>query len=508
MTDTSLSIEQLSEQAIPMFAHTARAFAEMEADPAIPWERYSDVMLKDPGLIIHALRQLQGGKSSRRAEINSVSQIGMLLGMERVKQLPSSLPKVEEQLQGIALSGFRRAACRAFHAAFQAWDWAHITKDHNPYEILLAALLHDVAELALWVMAPKKMHEHRRLMLKDGVPTDEAQYIVFGESLEHFGRLLATHWNLPPLVHEALRPEQISNPRAEGVMLAVQLARAAERGWYWEKLERLLPQIAEHLGGSEAEVSAHLHMNAVRAAREADFYDTRHPASLLPLLPGGEQILILDEFPDPPQKATQNAAGTAGDVSTMRVETIPSALGEGGHPSLCLMPQPAIVKQTMQDIRNNLGRMDVHEIMRSVVHGMHHGVALNRVVFAILTPNKKKLQARYMTGSDNDPKFNHFEILLDSPHLFARLMQKPQSLWINDDNREKFWKLIPLNFKERIRTDSFYTMSLHIQGKPVGLFYADRHHADCQLDKHGYDQFRTLCQAATQGLSAASNIDF
>jgi HD-like signal output (HDOD) protein len=499
VTASALSIDELSEQIVPIFAHTARAFRQLDVESNPPWDRYDDIILKDPGLIIHALRQLQGGggKSSRRPEIASISQLGMLLGMERVKQLPDQLPQVEHDLQGMARQGFARAVTRAFHAAFQAWDWAHITKDHAPHEIFLAAMLHDVAELTLWVMAPEKMHEHRRLMLKDGVPTDEAQYIVFGESLEHFGRQLAVNWGLPPLVHEALRPEQASNPRAEGVMLAVQLARAAERGWYWEKMERLLPLIAEHLSGTEEETTAHIHMNAVRAAREVGFYGARPAAALLPLLPGGEEALIQDEFPE--ASVSKNAE------SAFEVEHIPTiAPSSGSSTGLCLMPQPDILKQTMLEIRSKLGELGENEVMRKVVHGMHHGAALNRVVFAALTPNRKRLQASFMTGSDNDPKFNRFEIILDKPHLFTRLMEKPQSLWINDDNRGKFWKLVPESFKNRVQTDSFYVMSLHVHGKPVGLFYADRHRADCHLDKTSYEQFRTLCQVAIKGLSAIS----
>jgi HD-like signal output (HDOD) protein len=469
-----------------------RAFRQLEEEHNPPWEHYNDIILKDPGLVLHALRELQGGgkSSRRRPEIASISQLGMLLGMERVKQLPYHLPQMERSLRGMARQGFARAASRAFHAAFQAWDWAHITKDHAPHEILLATLLHDVAELTLWIMAPEKMHEHRRLMLRDGVPTDEAQYLAFGESLDHFGRQLAVNWGLPPLVHEALRPEQASNARVQGIMLAVQLARAADRGWYWEKVERVMPQIAEHLGGTLEETTAHVHMNAVRAAREADFYGARPVAALLPLLPGGEEALIQDEFPGKPASPrTSSASG---------VETIPSSRS-GNSGGVCLMPQPPIFKKTVMEIRAKLGQLELSEVMRKVIHGMHHGAALNRVVFAAMTPNGKMLQARFMTGSDNDPEFNRFEISLDKPHLFTRLMEKPQSLWINDDNREKFWRLVPQGFKDRIQTDCFFVMSMHANGKPIGLFYADRHRADCQLDKACYEQFRTLCQMAVKG---------
>jgi HD-like signal output (HDOD) protein len=484
-----VAIEALAAQPLPIFGHSLRAFRQLRAEPNAPWERYGDIILKDPGLALHTLQQLRAGSSHPRAEITSMEQAAMLLGVERVQKLPHQLPQMERSLAGRARTGFACAACRAFHAAFQVWDWAHINKEHDPEEMLLAALLHDVAEMALWVTVPHQMHLYRKYLFKDGIATDEAQYLAFGESLEHISRELANQWQLPQLVHEALRPENAAKPRVQGVMLAVQLARAAERGWYGEKMHWLMPQIAEHLGADEAETTAHVHKNAVRAAREAAFYGARPAAALLPLLPGGEDILIKDEFPDEAQPVEH---------------VIPAQETPSGDAAVCLIPQQDVFRQVVAELEANLGKFELNEVMRKVVHGMHDGAGLNRVVFTMLTPDRSKLQARFMIGSDNDPLFNRFEIVLDKPHLFTRLMEKPQSLWLNDDNRNKFWPLVPEEIKHLIQTDTFCTMSFHLRGKPVGLFYADRHSGDCHLDEHAYQQFRQLCQLAAKGLTLAA----
>ena len=160
--------------------------------------------------------------------------------------------------------------------------------------------------------------------------------------------------------------------------------------------------------------------------------------------------------------------------------------------------------QVVADLEAGFGKLAMNDVMRQVVHGMHHGAGLNRVVFSTLTRDGRRLQPKFMIGSDNDPVFSRFEIHLDKPHLFKRLMEKPQSLWINDDNRHKYWPLVPDAIKLLIKTDSFYAMSFHLRGKPLGLFYADRHSADCHLDEHTYQQFRQLCQLAAKGLALAA----
>jgi HD-like signal output (HDOD) protein len=499
-TAAALSIEELTAQPLPIFGHSARAFRQINIEGGgSAYEGFGDIILKDPGLALHTLNQLHAASSKPlRTEISSMAQAAMMLGIERAQRLPVGRPQLERSLRGMARQGYIRTACRAFHGAFQAWDWAHIRKDHAPEEMLLAALLHDVAEMALWVSAPDKMHLFRKLMLKDGLATDEAQYIAFGESLEHFSRQIATRWHLPPLVNEALRPESVSNPRVQGVVLAVQLARAAERGWYWEKTERLLPQIADYLGASVDEVTTHVHKNAVRAAREAPFYEARHAAALLPLLPGDEQIIIEDEFPE---AEAEIEAGIAAKTSAPGSTTAADKANTESMAQVCLTPQVELFNQSLHQLHQGMGKMDLSEVMRATVHGMHEGIGLNRAVFAMLTPNRKALISRYMVGSDNDPVFSRFEIRLDKPHLFTRLMDKQASLWINDDNRAKFWPLVPDEVKTLIKTNSFFTMSIHVHGKPVGLFYADRRSAGCGMDEIAYKQFRQLCQFAAKGLA-------
>jgi hypothetical protein len=513
----AISIDELTAQPLPIFEHSARAFRKVGKLSGNTFENYGDIILKDPGLALHTLNQLQAGSSKKlRTEISSMAQAAMMLGEDRAKRLTMGHPQLERSLTGIAKKGYIRTACRAFHAAFQAWDWAHIKNDHAPDEILLATLLHDVAEMALWVAAPEKVHQFRKLMLKDGLSTDEAQYIAFGESLEHFSREIAAHWHLPGLVNDALRPENANLPRVRCVMLAVQLARSAERGWYWEKTERVMLQLAEYLDAPLDDTIIHVHKNAVRAAREAPFYNARHAASLLPMLPGGEHLILEDEFPEaeaeieatkiaPPAPVTEITTAKAAPLDPVArpAKTSSAKVSAEFEPGtqVCLTPQPDIFKKALLELHQGLGKMNLSEVMRKTIHGMHDGIGLNRVVFFMLGPHQEKLVSRYMVGSDNDPVFSRFEIKLDQPHLFTRLMEKQVSLWLNDENRAKFWPLMPAETKTLIKINSFFAMSICVDGKPLGLIYADRRSPECELDGQAYKQFRQMCNFAAKGLA-------
>lgn len=485
-----ITIDELTARPLPVFGHSVQAIRNLSSEDAVPWEKYGDIILKDPGLILQTLLALRGTGGKRREDpVTSMEQAAMLLGLERVQQLPADSELVEEALQGRAQEGYRRTVVRAFHAAYQAWDWGFVRRDPNPDELLLSALMHDAAELALWVNAPERIHQLRRLVFRDHVPPAEAQYIALGESLEHFGRRLAERWNLPPLVHEALRPEYGQEPRVQGVVLAVQLARQTEWGWYSSAVEETLAMIGEHLDGTPEEVSRHVHQTAVRAAREAGLHGAPLPASLLPLQPGGEQSFIDAEFPPEPGEAPPSA-----DPALASHEAEQRGL-------VCLSPQPARYAEIMQQLEDGLGRLQSNDLLRMAIHGMHEGAGLNRALFAILSHDRKYLQARFMVGSDSDTNFNRFRVALDQPHLFTRLMEKPQSLRLHDGNRAKFWPLVPSEVQALIGTNRFFAQSVHINGRPVGLFYADRHGQDCDMDEATYDKFRQLCRLATQGMA-------
>ncbi len=491
MSDSApISIDELTAEPLPVFGHSVRSMLQLRKEKSAQWKQYGDIILKDPGLILQTLKQLQqSSKKPRAQEIAGMEQAAMLLGLDQVQGLPGNSPRVEKVLQGQALTGYQRATTRAFHAAYQAWDWAFIKHDTNPDEVLLSALMHDSAELALWVNAPERIHQLRRLTLHDNMPAAEAQYIALGDSLEHFGRRLAEHWTLPQLVHESLRPEYNNEPRVRGVILAVQLARQTEWGWYSPQVEATLEQIAEYLDSGIEETTVHVHRAAVRAAREASFYGACLPAAMLPRLSGDEQWLIDEEFPPEAEAATSPASAEHTEV-------------EEASSVVCLTPQPAVIDNIMQEMEDGLGKLEINEILRKAIHGMHDGAGLNRALFAMLSTDHSYLQARFLVGSDNDPTFNRFRVQLGKPHLFKRLMDKPQSIRIHDGNRDKFWGLVPDDIKNLINTDSFCAQSVHINGKPVGLFYADRHSPHCDIDEATYLRFRQLCQLAVKCMAA------
>ena len=57
-----------------------------------------------------------------------------------------------------------RSMSRARHAALYAQDWAMLRHDMESDEVVIAALLRDLAEILMWCFAPEPMLKIRALM--------------------------------------------------------------------------------------------------------------------------------------------------------------------------------------------------------------------------------------------------------------------------------------------------------------------------------------------------------
>jgi hypothetical protein len=328
-------------------------------------------------------------------------------------------------------------------------------------------------------------------MHQEQMPEDEAQYVVLGFSLEQLTHELVTMWNLPSLTKESLEAENARNPRVLGLMLASKLGRLAEDGWYSEEMVACLEDIAEYMDLPYKDLVPRVHQNALVAAADSSIYGVYPAARWLPLIPEAWKD---DEYHDSSQE-TLNYTGNADDPQVVDADQSES---EAHH--FCLTPQIEYFEEVLKLIQDGQNKLKLQELIVLTLRGLHDGLGLNRVVFSMPNFEHTDLQARHFAGTDNDPKFNQFRIDIESSNLFSHLMKKTQSVWVNDDNRAKMWPMVPDKFKHLIGTDSFYAMSICINNKPVGLFYADRHLGDCHLDEKSYQRFKKLCLVTAKSI--------
>lgn len=241
-----------SEQELPVLRHTVRRLEEArERMDSISGREIAGIILQDPMMTVRMLAYIQPLRGSRlRNDVTTIDQAVVLLGIEPFFKKFENLPMVEDALkdQPQALLGLINVVRRAQRAAQYAYDWALWRHDLNMEEIVVATLLHELAELLLWCCAPKLALQIKTLQKSDrALRSVAAQEAVLGAHFAEMQQALCRAWNLPELMLKLTDEEQASAPRVRNVLLAVNLARHSANGWDDAALPDDYRDIAEFL---------------------------------------------------------------------------------------------------------------------------------------------------------------------------------------------------------------------------------------------------------------------
>lgn len=451
---------------LPLLAQTRTAVAEVDPEAEDALQRLDILAMLDPALAVRwfrACRKPHGGFLAAAPDTHT--QALRLLGVRKAHQLALSTT-TSAGLSSSVRAGYERCMAHAWLAACLAGDWATVDGARDHATLAIAALLHRVGELALWNAGDGALQEIRHLRDEQGLPPDEAQYAGLGRSLAEITLTLASEWQLPALVGQALIPENARHPHALLVMLANHIA-----------------DVLVGTGGALCSAEVHSLGELLRqdpeslAARLAALYThcRAHPWH------GGHLWPV------------------SGTRETAHPETA----------SVCLLPADASYQAGCLWLEEAVGA-GADEIVQKTLRILHDGLGLNRVVFARYLAAMPSLRAWQLVGTEHDPRFNLFELPLAQPHLFTELMERPHALWIDADKDSGRWRSVPDEIRHLIGVRAFFSLSVFVAGEPFGLFYADRRFPACALDAASFERFAhigRLAQAALDGVVEGGRSD-
>ena len=482
----AMTIEQwlarLQPGAMPVFQHTRETLlALIPRVEQLGAKEVAAPILADPLATLRVLYEANN-RSSRLfgAEVATVEHAIMMQGVSAFLNKASELPILEETPIGRdkeILGSLYRLSRLAQHTAWQARDFAVLHHDLRADELQSAAVLYYAPEFLFWLDAPdvaEQLGELRRQM-----PSDEAEEKVLGYALGPLRLMLLEAWKIPDAVRDLLDGKHADQPRQIIMANALKIVHHSRRGWWNERLIGYYEKLAEVAGMSVDDVASTVHQNALRAARQGSWLPVPPCAAWLPMLPG--------DWPDeskPRQKQPEPQAET------------------GTEPISHAQPKRSILEDTIAQIQGHLdGSLTLSQMLAIILKGLHSGLGLPRVLFALVTPDGKRVKCRFTLGMTSDDPMRHFEFPLDSTDLFGQIMRKMQGVWINEENRGKLWPMVRPELRHMIGRADFYAMSLFGNGQPIGLIYADRGHRDFVLDTKTYADFKLLCIEAAKGLS-------
>ena len=247
----------LTQADMPVLRLTERQLAEARANvDRVAIHDLTPVIFRDPLMAVKVLAYIQPihGKALR-SDITTVGAALTMLGIEPFFRHFAAQPTVEDALarHPDVILGVVKRIRRAQRAAHFAHQWATWRHDLNIDEVTLAALLHDLAEILLWIFAPELGRKADALRRQHpAMRSQDAQLQVFGVTAQELQWALSAHWNLPQLLRQLMDDAHADHPRVRNVALAVSLARHTTDGWQDPAIPDDLKAIGELLGLSES----------------------------------------------------------------------------------------------------------------------------------------------------------------------------------------------------------------------------------------------------------------
>jgi len=221
---------------MPVLDDTAELLESYRAnEDAVDAHLLAETISADPLMSLKLMAHVATVRSSRSTtDPETVTAALVMLGISPFFRAFGPQTPVDEHLGGHpeALQGLDRVLRRAHRSAAFALAFAVHRMDHDAPVIHAAALLHDFAEMLLWLHAPAlALRIAERQCLDPALRSAQVQRELLNIELQDLQQSLMRAWRLPELLVQINDERHAETAQVRNVLLAVRLARHTARGW-------------------------------------------------------------------------------------------------------------------------------------------------------------------------------------------------------------------------------------------------------------------------------------
>lgn len=465
-------IERISNNELPIFKYTVHAINDVVSQDASSTSDLSHIILRDANLTARVLRVANSAAYNiTGSQISTISRAIVYLGFNLVRDISMSLAIIDALLSGEQKENALGLMAESFHAAVQARDFAERRGDDGAEEIFIAALLKNIGEITFWCVAGEEGVQIQELIKTQDFTKEMAEQEVLGFTLEELTVGLTRDWHLSDLLHSAINTPKLNNPRIKDIVLAIEVSKAARKGWTDKETIATANKIAKHLNIEKNEIIELLTANAKKAAETANLFGASSIIKFLPI---------------------DDKENKSNDIEPVFDVAYPVA-------------DPVLQLNILRDLSGMLfDKPDFSLILEIVLEGIHRGVGLDRAVFALLTADKKAIKAKYALGQGGDKFTSQFHFSLQVNNIFHKLVDEKEILWIKDTQSNEIKKLVSPEIRKILACRAFYIAPLLLSGRVIGLLYADRQPSNRDLDNESFESFKHFAHQACHALQVIS----
>ncbi|MFG3452908.1 HDOD domain-containing protein [Stutzerimonas stutzeri] len=467
-------IDRLNQSELPALAAVVQDLQRITEQEHASVQQLADVLLRDAALTSKVLRV---GNSSyynpSQETIKTISRAIVMIGFDNVRLISLSVSLIDGLLDRAPRQQLQDLLARSFHAAVQARNIAGYVLTKHEEEVFIAALLHEVGELAFWGCGGDKADELGEALAASNADQVQAVERVLGTSFRQLNLGLIKSWNIGELASLAHGSANLRDPAVHSVSLGVRIGAAALNGWGCPEMELLVRELAAFSGISEADAMQQILASADEAVNVATTFGASRLCKLIPST-------------DPEQVQLQQAQRKAS----------------------LLQPNLLVMQQAMQDLGMMAGsRGDVGLILDALLRGLHEGAGLERVMLTVLADQQTTFRAKCVAGENTQTWVDSFVLPVDpsgQAHIFSYVLRQRQPLWMGVPASYNLDELVTLPLRQQLGKGMFFIGPLMAGAREIGVLYADNRLSGRALKHEQFVAFQRFTQLAGRCLDALS----
>lgn len=467
-------IDRFNQAELPALAAVVQDLHRLTLGHTSSVQQLADVLLRDAALTSKVLRIGNSVYYNPSQEpIRTISRAIVLIGFDNVRQIGLSVSLIDGLLARSSREQLAELLAQSFHAAVQARNIAGYVLSRSDEEVFIAALLHNVGELAFWGCAGETADELASALAQPGVNADDVVMDLLGTSFRQMSLALVKSWNLGDTVSLALQASSQNDPAVKAVTLGAKISQAALEGWDSATMESLVGQLASFIGVTPQEAMQQVLASAEETVKMAATF-------------GASQLCKLIPNTDPEQIRLQQEQRKA----------------------RLLQPNLLILQQALQDLGLLVSkRADLGLVLDTLFKGLHQGAGLERIMLVVLADGQSCFRCKRVIGEGTAGWAHDFILPVEQtaqPHIFSYALRNKEALWMGVPASYNLNELVTQPIRQRLGQGMFFIAPLLAGTREIGLLYADSRVSGRALKHEQFVAFQRFTQLTGRCLEAMS----